>query len=102
MKRRGYSRGDWPEHQHRRDLKGQIAEVSISKGFEIGSLGNAEELPSRSWASWRAFHPDEPDEDYEGREWYLNIQKQPLYRRDLDIVAVAPGERDSRLLHDMV
>lgn len=91
LKRRGYSRGDWPEHQHRRDLKGQIAEVSISKGFEIRSLGNAEELPSRSWASWRAFHPDEPDEDYEGWEWYLNIQKQPLYRRDLDIVAVAPG-----------
>ncbi len=91
LRRRGYSRGDWPEHQHRRDLKGQIAEVSISKGFEIRSLGNEEELPFRSRASWRAFHPDEPDEDYEGWEWYLNIQKQPLYRRDLDIVAVAPG-----------
>jgi len=91
LKRRGYSQVAWPEHQHRRDLKGQLAEVSISKGFEIRSLGNPEELPSRSWASWRAFHPSEPDEEYEGWEWYLNIQKQPLYRRDLDIVAVAPG-----------
>ena len=90
LKRRGYSQGDWPEHQHRRDLSGQIAEVYIPEGFDIRSLGTAEELPSRSWASWRAFHPNEPDEKYEGWEWYLNIQKQPMYRRDLDIVAVAP------------
>ena len=55
------------------------------------ALGDVDELPARSWASWRGFHPDEPDEDYEGWEWYHNIQRCPLYRRDLDLVAVAPG-----------
>jgi len=90
LKRRGYIKGDWPEHQHRRDLDNPIKTVAPPEGFEIRSLGDLNELPSRSWASWRAFHPDEPDNKYEGWEWYLNIQKQPLYRRDLDIVAVAP------------
>ena len=50
------------------------------------------ELPARSWASWRAFHPDEPDEKYDHDwSWYQNIQAAPLYRRDLDLVAIAPG-----------
>ena len=44
----------------------------------------------RSWLSWKAFHSDEPDERYEGWEWYRNVQRFPLYRRDLDLVAVAP------------
>jgi predicted N-acetyltransferase YhbS len=41
--------------------------------------------------SWRVFHPDDPDDQSEGWEWYSNIQRAPLYRRDLDVVAVAPG-----------
>jgi hypothetical protein len=57
----------------------------------VRALGEVEELPARSWASWRAFHPDEPDERYQGWEWYHNIQRIPLYRRDLDVVAVAPN-----------
>lgn len=48
------------------------------------------ELPARSWLSWKVFHPDEPEEKYEGWEWYRNVQRVPLYRRDLDNVAVAP------------
>ena len=48
-----------------------------------------DELPARSWLSWKVFHPDEPDEKYQGWEWYKNVQRVPLYRRDLDIVAVA-------------
>lgn len=79
------------EHQHRRSLDAPIPEVRPIPGYTVRALGEAEELPSRSWASWRAFHPNEPDEDYEGWEWYHNIQRQPLYRRDLDIVAIAPG-----------
>ena len=91
--RRGFTKVEHPnavEHQHRRSLDGPVPEVPPTPGYTIRSLGVIEELPSRSWASWRAFHPDAPDEDYEGWDWYLNIQRQPLYRRDLDIVAVAP------------
>ena len=93
LTRRGFTKVTRPqavEHQHRRWLDGPIPEVPSPPGYTVRSLGKVGELPSRSWASWRAFHPDEPDEAYEGWEWYHNIQRQPLYRRDLDIVAVAP------------
>jgi mycothiol synthase len=90
LKRRGYTKGKWTEHQWRRDLDAPIPNAPIPEGYTVRALGDVDELPARSWASWRGFHPDEPDEDYQGWEWYLNIQRCPLYRRDLDIVAVAP------------
>ena len=88
--RRGYIKRGRPEYQWRRDLDAPIPDVPVAPGYTVRSLGEADELPSRSWASWRAFHPDEPDECYEGWTWYHNIQRMPLYRRDLDLVAVAP------------
>jgi mycothiol synthase len=91
LKRRGYTRGKWTGSQWRRDLNAPIPDVSIPPGYTVRALGDVDELPARSWASWRGFHPDAPDEDYEGWEWYLNIQRCPLYRRDLDIVAAAPS-----------
>ncbi len=90
LKRRGYTRGKWVESQWRRDLDAPVPDVSLPPGYTVRALGDVDELPTRSWASWKAFHPDAPDEDYEGWEWYLNIQRCPLYRRDLDLVAVAP------------
>ena len=38
-------------------------------------------------------YPDEPEEAYEalGWKWYLDIQRCPLYRCDLDLVTVAPN-----------
>jgi mycothiol synthase len=91
LERSGYTKGNWVESQWRRDLEASIPEVPIPPGYMVRSLGDIDEIPARSWASWRGFHPDEPDEDYEGYEWYHNIQRCPLYRRDLDIVAVAPN-----------
>ncbi len=94
LARRGYVVSDKPEskeRQHRRPLSQPIPDVPLAPGYTVRSLGDVEELPARSWASWRGFHPDEPEEDYEGWEWYHNVQRMPLYRRDLDIVAVAPG-----------
>jgi len=91
LKQRGYTKGKWTESQWRRDLDVPIPEVRTPDGYTIRSLGDVDEILARSWASWRSFHPDEPDEDYEGWEWYFNIQRCPLYRRDLDIVAVAPS-----------
>jgi GNAT superfamily N-acetyltransferase len=57
----------------------------------VRALGEVEaEGPARSWASWQAFHPDDPA-GYDGDwAWYGNVQRAPLYRRDLDLVAVAP------------
>jgi mycothiol synthase len=80
------------EHQWRRSLDLPIPRISLAEGYIIRPLGDEVELPSRSWASWRAFHSNEPDEKYESDwRWYLNIQAAPLYRRDLDLVAIAPS-----------
>jgi len=70
-------------------LKDAPSEPRIPEGYTVRSMGDADELPSRSLASWRAFHPAEPDEgaDPSGL-WYRNVQRSPSYRRDLDVVAI--------------
>jgi ribosomal protein S18 acetylase RimI-like enzyme len=87
----GYHRTGAFERQGRNDLGDAIPEGRPPEGYTVRSLDGGDEVPSRSWLSWRAFHSDGPDEAYEGWEWYLNVQAAPLYRQDLDIVAVAPG-----------
>jgi GNAT superfamily N-acetyltransferase len=87
---RGYIKGDWPEHQYERSLDIPIPAPQPADGYTIRSLGDISEVPARSWLSWKVFHPDEPDEKYGGWDWYPSIQRCPLYRRDLDLVAVAP------------
>jgi GNAT superfamily N-acetyltransferase len=89
LTRRGYTRGQYPEYQRRRSLAQPLSESPVPQGYTVRSLGDEDELPARSWVSWRAFHPDEPDGRYKGWEWYRNVQRAPLYRRDLDLVAVA-------------
>ena len=91
LTQRAYTPCGQPVHHWWRDLKGPLPDVPIAPGYIIRAMGDVDEFPARSWASWRAFHPDDPDEDYEGWEWYRNIQSAPLYRRDLDMVAVAPA-----------
>lgn len=91
LRQRGYVKGTRPEYQRRRPMHLPIPDVSVAEGYVVTALGDVAELPARSYVSWQAFHPDEPDERYEGWEWYLNVQAAPLYRRDLDLVVVAPG-----------
>ncbi|HET9907204.1 MAG TPA: GNAT family N-acetyltransferase, partial [Anaerolineales bacterium] len=93
---KGYARSEFSaEHMRHRFISQSTASLggihdSISKmGYTVRALGDERELPARSWLSWKVFHPDEPDEKYESWEWYYNVQRVPLYRRDLDIVAVA-------------
>ena len=87
LQARGYQRGGDTESQWRRDLDTPIPNAPIANSYTIRSLGEESELPARSWASWRGFHPKAPDDEYEGWTWYRNLQRCPLYRRDLDIVA---------------
>lgn len=95
---RGYVRSKFlAEHMRRRFISttlnaalSQPIPASVSpSGYTVRALGDESELPARSWLSWKVFHPDEPDEKYQGWEWYKNVQRVPIYRRDLDIVAVA-------------
>jgi mycothiol synthase len=86
----GYARSKWnAEHMRRRFFTQPVPDSLPKSGYSVRALGDESELPARSWLSWKAFHPDEPDEKYQGWEWYKNVQRVPLYRRDLDIVAVA-------------
>jgi mycothiol synthase len=86
---RGFARkAEWQCFNRYRDLALPIPDVQAPEGYTIRPM-TLEEIPSRSWASWRAFHPDEPDEDYQGHEWYWSLTKAPMYRRDLDLVAIA-------------
>jgi ribosomal protein S18 acetylase RimI-like enzyme len=89
LAQRGYHAGDYPEYQRRRRMEIRSPDAPPPAGYTVRALGDSTELPARSWLSWKAFHPDEPDEKYEGWEWYRNVQRAPLYRRDLDLVAVA-------------
>jgi mycothiol synthase len=88
--RRGYARSKYKaEHMRQRDLTQPVPDSVPPDGYTVRALGDESELPARSWLSWKGFHPDEPDDKYQGWEWYKNVQRVPLYRRDLDIVAVA-------------
>ena len=89
LQERGYHKGEWPEHQYGRSLDLSIPDPPPVPGYAIRSLGDFSEIPARSWLSWQVFHPGEPDENYQGWNWYLDVQRCPLYRRDLDLVAVA-------------
>jgi mycothiol synthase len=89
LRRRGYVRQAGPEYQRRRDMAKPVEPVAMPPGYTCRPLGDVDEHPARSWLSWRAFHPSEPDEAYQGYAWYRDVQRAPLYRRDLDLVAVA-------------
>jgi GNAT superfamily N-acetyltransferase len=93
LARRGFAHyASADEHQWRRNLGVTIPDNPVREGYTIRPLGDESELPSRSWASWRAFHPDEPDGNYDHDwSWYQNIQSAPLYRSDLDLVAISPN-----------
>jgi GNAT superfamily N-acetyltransferase len=91
LTQRGYMRSRFfAEHMRSRPLTVPIPDSVLPEGYTVRALGDESELPARSWLSWKVFHPDEPDEKYEGWEWYRNVQRVPIYRRDLDILAVAP------------
>jgi len=86
--KRGFTKRPGGGHHYRRNLDSPVPDAPIPSGYVIRSMGTLDEHPARSWASWRAFHSDEPDSNYDGYwSWYQNVQSMPLYRRDLDIVA---------------
>jgi len=97
--RNGYTKGNWPEHQWRGDLASPdpvgtpSSPVPTPPGYTLRSLGDGLELLERCYASGLGFHDGDIKVAVENRDdptWYRNIQTAPSYRRDLDLVAVAP------------
>ncbi len=93
LARRGYERkADWQETPRTRDLSLPIPDVPLATGYRIRAMHPTEEdARGRRAASWRAFHPDEPDDTDYADSSYRHIECEPLYRRDLDLVAEAPS-----------
>jgi mycothiol synthase len=88
---RGYAKQEITECQRWQTLEHAIPIPSLPEGYKIDVVHADVDLSARSWASWRAFHPNDPDENYKGWEWYFNVQRAPLYRRDLDLVVISPS-----------
>ncbi|MBN1212331.1 MAG: GNAT family N-acetyltransferase, partial [candidate division Zixibacteria bacterium] len=78
------------DYQRYRSMSLPIPDETMADDYRVRALSGPEEYPARSYLSWRVFHPGESDEKYQGWEWYHNIQRAPLYRRELEIVAEAP------------
>ena len=91
LARLGFSKRAGWNHHYWRDLDAPVPEIPAPAGYAIRAMGDESEHAARSWCSWRAFHSDEPDSNYDGDfSWVKNLQSAPLYRRDLDVVAATP------------
>lgn len=94
--RRGFRRMDGAgerEYQHRRSLDEPLPDAPVIQEYAIRALGDGLELLERCYASGLGFHNDDIKTARDNRdnpEWYRAIQSTPLYRRDLDLVAIAP------------
>lgn len=93
--RRGFQRMERAgikEYKHRRYLDEPLPDVPTTPGYTIRVLGGGLELLERCYAMGLGFRKDDVNAAREKRdhpEWYRSLQSAPLYRRDLDIVAIA-------------
>ncbi len=90
---RGYRKSEDAESVWRHSLDGPIPDVQLPPGYSIRPLGDGLELLERCYASGLGFHQGDIKIAVDNRNditWYRNIQTAPLYRRDLDLVVVAP------------
>ena len=86
---RGYRRSDLGEDHARMPLDVDIPRVHLPGGFHLQSLADENDLAKVNRVLWRGFdHPGPPPADLvSGR---ARAQRTPNYRKDLNIVAVAP------------
>jgi len=88
LRKLGYEGKGNPGWEHYHDLDGALPDPQVTPGYTVRSMGDINEHPARSWASWQSFHSNEPEGNYDGDwSWFANVQRCPLYRRDLDVVA---------------
>lgn len=88
--RRGYARTSEDEHVRMRSLRDPLPAPELAPGYRIRALAEGvEDFPARGDISLRVFHPVPDGNTAMTGEDYHNIQRCPLYRRDLDLVAEA-------------
>jgi mycothiol synthase len=92
LRERGYAPSGVVERVYRRLLTPDVDPPTPPAGYRIRPLGDGLDLLERCYASGLAFHDGDHAVAVENRDdpsWYRRIQRAPLYRRDLDLVAVA-------------
>jgi len=80
------------EYKHRRSLDEPLPDVPVTPGYTMHALGDGLELLERCYAMGLGFRKDDVNAARAKRdhpEWYRSLQSAPLYRRDLDLIAVA-------------
>lgn len=85
LTRRGYRRTDTALNLRSRALTGGLPDAPIPAGYLVRSLGGAGELEARVEVHRDAFAPSRMT-----TRRYAALDRMPIYRRDLDLVAVAP------------
>ncbi len=91
LQQHGYVRSGSPEYVRRRPLDMPLPALNLAPGYQIHAMRDGLELVDRCYASGLGFHPDDIQYALDNRNdvtWYHNIQKAPLYRQGLDLVAV--------------
>lgn len=88
LERRGFSRGPQFTIQYRRRLEGRVDTPELPEGYYVRRMAGERELDSRAETSQAAFAATMDAESYRRR--YLGFMRSPVYRPELDIVAVAP------------
>jgi ribosomal protein S18 acetylase RimI-like enzyme len=91
LARSGYVVDGTPEDSRCRDLTAPIPEARPPAGYRIRPLRDGDDFPARGELSQHVFHPVPDGSTAMTREEYLAVQRGPLYRRDLDLVAEGPG-----------
>jgi len=90
LERRGYERRGTPEDLRARRIDGDLPDAPVADGYRIRPLGGDEDFPERGDLSLVVFHPVPDGSEAMSAADYRNVQRCPLYRRDLDLVAEAP------------
>jgi ribosomal protein S18 acetylase RimI-like enzyme len=90
LRRRGYEQRGTPEDLRARRLDVDLPDAPLADGYRIRPLGGDEDFPARGDLSLVVFHPEPDGSTAMCAADYRNVQRCPLYRRDLDLVAEAP------------
>jgi len=88
LERRGFRRSQSYMNQYERWLEGPLVAPTLPDGFYVRRMSGEREALARAAASHAAFESDMPMESYLQR--YLAFMHSPVYRPELDIVAIAP------------
>ena len=91
LQRSGFSRSEGDMLQYRRRLEQRISNPPLQPGYYVRRLAGESEAPLRAAASHAAFESNMPMPRY--LERYLAFMRSPVYRPEMDLVAIAPDGR---------